>query len=141
MLRARSTGSRVLTVRATPGSIERHACVGKFRPSAEEVGSGADNQVCRLRMLRRILAEHPSYREYMLRMSLLGAGNLVLIARLVVIFAGQLHLSSGVQIGLLSVVPLVALPTLDALMGAPVRRLTRCCVSRTTGGRTLDVAR
>ena len=43
-------------------------------------------------------------------MGLFGAGNLMLIAQLVVIFAEQLQLSSGVQIALLSVVPLVTLP-------------------------------
>jgi MFS family permease len=61
-------------------------------------------------MLRQILAEDPSYRTYMFWMGLFGAGNLMLIAQLVVIFAEQLHLSSGVQIGLLAVVPMVALP-------------------------------
>jgi hypothetical protein len=82
----------------------------QFRLLAEETTSGAHGQVFSLRMLRQILAEDPSFREYMFWMGLFGAGNLVLIAQLVVIFAEQLHLSSGVQIGLLSVVPMVALP-------------------------------
>jgi hypothetical protein len=82
----------------------------QFRLLAEETAHGPAGQVFSLRMLRQILAEDPSYREYMFWMGLFGAGNLVLIAQLVVIFAEQLHLSSGVQIGLLSVVPMVALP-------------------------------
>jgi hypothetical protein len=82
----------------------------QFRLLAEETASGAGGQVFSLHMLRQILAEDPSFREYMFWMGLFGAGNLVLIAQLVVIFADQLHLSSGVQIGLLSVVPMVALP-------------------------------
>jgi hypothetical protein len=82
----------------------------QFRLLAEESGSGTRGQVFSLRMLRQILAEDPSYREYMFWMGLFGAGNLVLIAQLVVIFAEQLRLSSGVQILLLSVVPMLALP-------------------------------
>jgi hypothetical protein len=82
----------------------------QFRLLAEETTSGARRQVFSLRMVRQSLAEDPSYREYMFWMGLFGAGNLVLIAQLVVIFADQLHLSSGVQIGLLSVVPMLALP-------------------------------
>jgi hypothetical protein len=83
----------------------------QFRLLAEETaGSGGGRGVFSLRMLREILAEDPSFREYMFWMGLFGAGNLVLIAQLVVIFAEQLRLSSGVQIGLLSVVPMLALP-------------------------------
>jgi Major Facilitator Superfamily len=82
----------------------------QFRLLAEETATGPRNQVFSLRMLRQILAEDPSYRAYMFWMGLFGAGNLMLIAQLVVIFAEQLRLSSGVQIGLLSVVPMVALP-------------------------------
>ena len=82
----------------------------QFRLLAEEAAGGAQGQIFSLRMLRQILAEDPSFREYMFWMGLFGAGNLVLIAQLVVIFTEQLHLSSGVQIGLLSVVPMVALP-------------------------------
>lgn len=83
----------------------------QFRLLAEETaGSGGGRGVFSLRMLREILAEDPSFREYMFWMGLFGAGNLMLIAQLVVILGDQLHLSSGVQIGLLSVVPMVALP-------------------------------
>jgi hypothetical protein len=43
-------------------------------------------------------------------MGLFGAGNLMLMAQLVVIFTEQLRLASGVQIALLAVVPMVVLP-------------------------------
>ncbi|HEV7714068.1 MAG TPA: MFS transporter [Steroidobacteraceae bacterium] len=75
-----------------------------------ETSSGPRGQAFSLSMFRQILAEDPSFRGYMFWMGLFGAGNLMLIAQLVVIFAERLHLSSGVQIALLSVVPLVTLP-------------------------------
>src|ERR1700731_3028668 len=61
-------------------------------------------------MLTQILREDPSYREYMLWMSIFGAGNLILTAQLVLVFSEQLHLSSAMQIGLLAVVPLITQP-------------------------------
>jgi MFS family permease len=82
----------------------------QFRLLAEEQAAGREGQVFSLRMLRQVLAEDPSYRQYMFWMGVFGGGNLMLISLLVVIFAEHLHLSSGVQIGLLSVVPMVALP-------------------------------
>jgi hypothetical protein len=82
----------------------------QFRLLFEETSSGPRGQAFSLRMLREILAEDPAFREYMFWMGLFGAGNLMLIAQLVVIFTEQLRLSSGVQIGLLSVVPLATLP-------------------------------
>jgi hypothetical protein len=82
----------------------------QFRLLAAETAAGAGRAAFSLRMLRQILAEDPSFREYMFWMGLFGAGNLMLIAQLVIIFAEHLHLSSGVQIALLAVVPMVALP-------------------------------
>jgi len=82
----------------------------QFRLLAEEAAAGPSGQVFSLSMLRQILAEDPSYRKYMFWMGLFGAGNLVLIAQLVVILAEQTNLSGGVQIALLSVVPMVTLP-------------------------------
>ena len=82
----------------------------QFRLLAEEAAAGPSGQVFSLSMLRQILAEDPSYRKYMFWMGLFGAGNLVLIAQLVVILAEQTTLSGGVQIALLSVVPMVTLP-------------------------------
>lgn len=82
----------------------------QFQLLAAETASGTRDQVFSLQTLRQILAEDPSYRAYMFWMGLFGAGNLMLMAQLVVIFAEQLHLASGVQIALLSVVPMVVLP-------------------------------
>lgn len=63
-----------------------------------------------LRLLGEILREDPRYREYMLWMGLHGGGGLMLTAQLVVIFSEHLRLSSGLQIALLAVVPLLAQP-------------------------------
>ncbi len=46
----------------------------------------------------------------MLWMGIFGAGNLMLTAQLVLLFSEQLHLTSGTQIGLLAVVPLITQP-------------------------------
>ena len=43
-------------------------------------------------------------------MGIFGAGNLMLTAQLVVLFSEQLHLTSALQIGLLTVVPLITQP-------------------------------
>jgi len=82
----------------------------QFRLLAEESASGPRGQAFSLRMLRDILAEDPHFREFMFWMGLYGAGNLMLIAQMVVVLTEQLHLSSGTQIALLSVVPLATLP-------------------------------
>lgn len=82
----------------------------EFRLLSEETSGGHRGQPFSLRMLREILASDPAFREYMFWMGLFGAGNLMLTAQLVVIFSEHLELSSGMQIGLLSVVPLIALP-------------------------------
>lgn len=82
----------------------------EFRLLAEESSIGARSEAFSLRMLREILAEDRSFREYMVWMGVFGAGNLMLTAQLVVIFSDHLRLSSAMQIGLLSVVPLIAHP-------------------------------
>jgi hypothetical protein len=82
----------------------------QFQLLAAETASGTRDQVFSLQTLRQILAEDPSYRAYMFWMGLFGAGNLMLMAQLVVIFTEQLRLESGVQIALLSVVPMLVLP-------------------------------
>jgi len=82
----------------------------EFQLLAAESASGGRSEPFSLRMLTRILREDASYREYMLWMGIFGAGNLMMTAQLVVIFSEHLHLSSGIQIGLLSIVPLVTQP-------------------------------
>jgi hypothetical protein len=82
----------------------------QYQLLAAEAASGVHGKAFSLRMLRDILAEDPHFREFMFWMGLFGAGNLMLIAQMVVVLTEQLHLSSGVQIALLSVVPLATLP-------------------------------
>ena len=82
----------------------------EFRLLAEEAASGVRGEPFSLRMLTRILKEDPAYREYMLWMGIYGGGNLMLTAQLVLLFSERLHLTSGTQIGLLAVVPLITQP-------------------------------
>jgi hypothetical protein len=82
----------------------------QFRLLAAEAASGARSEPFSLRMLTRILKEDPAYREYMLWMGIFGGGTLMLTAQLVLLFSERLHLSSGTQIGMLAVVPLITQP-------------------------------
>ncbi|HYX73473.1 MAG TPA: hypothetical protein VE819_02180, partial [Steroidobacteraceae bacterium] len=82
----------------------------EFRLLAEEAASGVRSEPFSLRMLTRILKEDPAYREYMLWMGVYGGGSLMLTAQLVLLFSERLHLTSGTQIGLLAVVPLITQP-------------------------------
>jgi MFS family permease len=82
----------------------------EFRLLAAEAASGAQSEPFSLNMLTQILREDPAYREYMLWMGIYGAGNLMLTAQLVLVFSEQLHFSSGLQIALLAVVPLITQP-------------------------------
>jgi hypothetical protein len=76
---------------------EENAAVGRAEPFS-------------LRMLLEILRKDPHFREYMFWMGIYGGGNLMLTSQLVVIFSEHLHLTPGLQIALLSVVPLGTLP-------------------------------
>jgi len=82
----------------------------EFRLLAEEAASGTRSEPFSLGMLTRILKEDPTYREYMLWMGVFGGGTLMLTAQLVLLFSERLHLSSGTQIGMLAVVPLITQP-------------------------------
>jgi hypothetical protein len=82
----------------------------EFRLLAEEASSGGRSEPFSVRMLAQILKEDPSFREYMLWMGIYGGGNLMLTAQLVLLFSERLHLTSGTQIGLLAVVPLITQP-------------------------------
>jgi hypothetical protein len=76
---------------------EENAAVGRAEPFS-------------LGMLFDILRKDPHFREYMFWMGIYGGGNLMLTSQLVVIFSEHLHLSSGLQIAMLSVIPLATLP-------------------------------
>jgi MFS family permease len=77
---------------------------------AEENAAVGRREPFSIGMLLEILRGDPHFREYMFWMGLFGGGNLMLTSQLVVIFSEHLHLPAGLQIALLSVVPLGLLP-------------------------------
>ena len=81
----------------------------EFALLAEETAVGRTEPFS-LGMLFEILGKDPHFREYMFWMGIYGGGNLMLTSQLVVIFSEHLHLAPGLQIALLSVVPLGTLP-------------------------------
>jgi hypothetical protein len=82
----------------------------EFALLAEENAAAGRTEPFSLRMLLEILRKDPHFREYMFWMGIYGGGNLMLTSQLVVIFSEHLHLSPGLSIALLSVVPLGTLP-------------------------------
>ena len=82
----------------------------EFALLAEENAAVARSEPFSLGMLFEILRKDPHFREYMFWMGIFGGGNLMLTSQLVVIFSEHLHLAPGLQIALLSVVPLGSLP-------------------------------
>jgi len=77
---------------------------------AEETAAVGRTEPFSLGMLFEILGKDPHFREYMFWMGIFGGGNLMLTSQLVVIFSEHLHLAAGLQIALLSVVPLGLVP-------------------------------
>jgi hypothetical protein len=82
----------------------------EFALLAEENAAVGRTEPFSLGMLLEILRKDPHFREYMFWMGIYGGGNLMLTSQLVVIFSEHLHLNPGLQIALLSVVPLGTLP-------------------------------
>ncbi len=82
----------------------------EFALLAEENAAAGRAEPFSLGMLFEILRKDPHFREYMFWMGIYGGGNLMLTSQLVVIFSEHLHLSSGLQIAMLSVIPLATLP-------------------------------
>ncbi len=82
----------------------------EFALLAEENAAVGRSEPFSLGMLVEILKKDPHFREYMFWMGIYGGGNLMLTSQLVVIFSEHLHLAPGLQIALLSVVPLGTLP-------------------------------
>jgi hypothetical protein len=82
----------------------------EFALLAEENAAAGRTEPFSLGMLFEILGKDPHFREYMFWMGIYGGGNLMLTSQLVVIFSEHLHLAAGLQIALLSVVPLGLLP-------------------------------
>ncbi len=86
-----------------------------WRLRAAELGEGGGEQVFSLRSLREVLREDPQYRRFMTALAFYGAGNLMIGAQLVVIFSDHLHLPAAMQIGILTIVPLLCLPVFTPL--------------------------
>lgn len=82
----------------------------EYRLLAAEAGEGSISAPFSLRMMREILRSDPPFRRYMFWMSLYGSGNLMVAAQMVVLLTDRLHLSSTVQILLLTAVPLLLMP-------------------------------
>jgi MFS family permease len=82
----------------------------EYQLLAAEAQVGAGDSAFSLSMFRQILREDAPFRSYMFWMSLYGSGNLMMTAQLVVLFSDRLHLSSLMQILLLTVVPLLLMP-------------------------------
>jgi hypothetical protein len=82
----------------------------EFRLLAAEAGDGAAAAPFSLSMLREILRSDPHFRRYMFWMGLYGAGNLMVVAQLVVLFNDRLHLANVQQVLLLTALPLLLMP-------------------------------
>jgi hypothetical protein len=86
-----------------------------FRLKQAEVAEGGTSEVFSLGVMRKILKADPSYRRFMTCLAFYGAGNLMIAAQLVVLFSDRLHLSALMQIGVLTIVPLLCVPVFTPL--------------------------
>jgi hypothetical protein len=86
-----------------------------WRLRAAELGESGRSQAFSLRSVREVLRDDPQYRRFMTALAFYGAGNLMIGAQLVVIFSDQLHLPAAMQIGILTIVPLLCVPLFTPL--------------------------
>jgi hypothetical protein len=63
-----------------------------------------------LRVMRQILRSDPEYRRFLMWLAFYGSGNLMIGAQLVILFSDHLHLSAALQVGILTIVPLLCIP-------------------------------
>jgi hypothetical protein len=82
---------------------------------AAELSEAGREQVFSLHSLREVLRQDPQYRRFMAALAFYGAGNLMIGAQLVVVFSDFLHLTAAVQIGILTIVPLLCVPLFTPL--------------------------
>lgn len=82
----------------------------EFQLLLAETEAVGQAQVFSLSVLRQILKDDPAYRRYMFWLGIYGAGNLMVNAQFVIVFSDYLHLSGSLQIGVLSIVPLLSIP-------------------------------
>jgi len=81
-----------------------------FRLQREELAASAASEVFSLRVMRQILRSDPEYRRFLMWLAFYGSGNLMIGAQLVILFSDHLHLPAALQVGILTVVPLLCIP-------------------------------
>jgi hypothetical protein len=86
-----------------------------FRLQRAELAAGAASEVFSLRVMRQILRADPEYRRFMTCLAFYGAGNLMIGAQLVILFSDHLHLPAAMQVGILTIVPLLCIPLFTPL--------------------------
>jgi hypothetical protein len=86
-----------------------------FRLRQAEQGTGDNVEVFSLKVFREVLRTDPDYRRFMTWMALYGAGNLMVTGQLVILFSDHLHLPASLQVGILTIVPLLCVPLFTPL--------------------------
>jgi MFS family permease len=81
-----------------------------FRLRQAEQGNDVDGDVFSLKVMRDVLRADPDYRRFMTWLALYGAGNLMIIGQLVIIYTDHLHIPAAQQVGILTIVPLLCVP-------------------------------
>jgi MFS family permease len=81
-----------------------------FRLQREELAASAASEVFSFRVMRQILRSDPEYRRFMTCLAFYGAGNLMIGAQLVILYSDQLHIPAALQVGILTIVPLLCIP-------------------------------
>jgi hypothetical protein len=81
-----------------------------YRLQREELAASAASEVFSLRVMRQILRSDPEYRRFLMWLAFYGSGNLMIGAQLVILFSDHLHLSAALQVGILTIVPLLCIP-------------------------------
>jgi MFS family permease len=81
-----------------------------FRLQREELAASAASEVFSFRVMRQILRSDPEYRRFMTCLAFYGAGNLMIGAQLVILYSDHLHIPAALQVGILTIVPLLCIP-------------------------------
>ena len=91
--------------------LYRHMRVRQaFRLQREELSASAASEVFSFRVMRQILRADPEYRRFLTCLAFYGSGNLMIGGQLVILFSDQLHLPAALQVGILTIVPLLCIP-------------------------------
>jgi MFS family permease len=81
-----------------------------FKLQRAELQADASSEVFSARVMREILRSDPHYRKFLSWLAFYGSGNLMITAQLVILYSDHLHLSAALQVGLLTIVPLLCVP-------------------------------